>query len=194
MGLFDAILGRRKPARADLEQLFALPSAAITLEVGMGLMPTGVGSVAFRAPEGKAFAEVQADTLAMLGSDAGGRAEVSMDDFGYTWITLRQSTPDLDALTVDLHAVNTTLVDGGFGPQLLCSLVGFSTMKQHPLAMVYLYKQGTWYPFVPDNAASGPARDNILELQIRNAVRSELPIEPELSRWFAVWGAPGLDD
>ena len=193
MGFLDSLFGRGKPARADLDQIFALPAAAITLEVGMGIMPTGVGAVAFRAPEGKAFADVQSEVLQLLGLDAQGDIEVSVDDFGYTWITVRREPPDLDALTVDLHAINTSLADNGFGPQLLCSLVAFNTPKQHAMAMVYLYKQGTWYPFVPDPKAPGASRDNVMELSIRNAVRSELPIEPELGRWFAVWGAPGLD-
>ena len=32
MGLFDSILGRSKPAKPDLDNLFGLPSAAITLD------------------------------------------------------------------------------------------------------------------------------------------------------------------
>jgi hypothetical protein len=35
-------------------------------------------------------------------------------------------------------------------------------------------------------------RDNTLELQVRAAVGADLPIEPDLARWFPVWGAPGL--
>jgi hypothetical protein len=54
---------------------------------------------------------------------------------------------------------------------------------------VYLYKRGTFYPFAPlDNER----RDNALELQVRGAVGVDLKIEPDLNRWFAVWGAPGL--
>lgn len=34
MGLLDTILGRSKPVQPDLDQLFALPSAALTLEAG----------------------------------------------------------------------------------------------------------------------------------------------------------------
>ena len=55
--------------------------------------------------------------------------------------------------------------------------------------LVYLYKQGTFYPFAP---TGGQQRDNLLELQVRDALAGELPIEQDLSRWLAVWGAPGL--
>jgi hypothetical protein len=45
------------------------------------------------------------------------------------------------------------------------------------------------YPFAPQRGA-GQARDNALELQLRAGVGKELPIEPDVSRWFAVWDAP----
>ena len=56
------------------------------------------------------------------------------------------------------------------------------------VGLVYLYKQGTFYPFAP----SGTSRDNLLELQVRDHLAGELPMEPDLQRWMAVWGAPGL--
>ena len=34
--------------------------------------------------------------------------------------------------------------------------------------------------------------DNLLELQVRDHLTGELPMEPDLQRWMAVWGAPGL--
>ncbi|MDX6367178.1 MAG: hypothetical protein QOK30_2254, partial [Nocardioidaceae bacterium] len=35
-------------------------------------------------------------------------------------------------------------------------------------------------------------RDNALELQMRGVLADDLTVEPELGRWMAVWGAPGL--
>ena len=52
MGFFDALLGRSKPKRANLDDLFALPPAALTLQAATGFTPTGVGAVAFRQVEG----------------------------------------------------------------------------------------------------------------------------------------------
>ncbi len=46
-------------------------------------------------------------------------------------------------------------------------------------------------PFAPLPGQSGK-RDNVTELQIRALLADDLPIEPDLSRWFPVWGAPGL--
>ena len=198
MGLLDSILGRSKPAKPDLDQLFGLPSAAITLEASLGFTSTGTGSVAFRAPEGRAFADVQADVQALLDAGSGPKVDVTVDSFGYTWLVLRKDPPDLPALVTDLHAVNSTLQDSGFGPTLLCSLASF-TDGTRTFGLVYLFKRGTFYPFAPAvsdaRTIDGEApqrRDNLLEIQLRDLLKDDLKIEPEVSRWFAVWGAPGL--
>jgi hypothetical protein len=198
MGLFDSIMGRKAPAKPDLDQLFALPSAALTLEVELGFRPTGIGSVAFRAPEGRAFAEVQRDVQALLDADGGPQVEATVDSYGYTWLVARTDPPDLSELVTDLHAINTSLQDSGFGPTLLCSLSGFVDEQGRHLGLVYLYKQGTFYPFAPAtggatiDGSTPQRRDNLLEIQVRDLLRSDLKVEPDTGRWFAVWGAPGL--
>ena len=115
---------------------------------------------------------------------------VSTDEFGYSWIEIdREPGADVEGLCTGLHAVNTGLESHGFGPGLLCTVIGFADPSDRRLGLVYLYKQGTFYPFAP----TGPQqRDNLLEIQTRDALSGELPIEKELSRWLAVWGAPGL--
>ncbi|HEY3733199.1 MAG TPA: hypothetical protein VGL63_04720 [Streptosporangiaceae bacterium] len=194
MGLLDTLLGRTKPKQPNLDALFALPSAAITLEAAASLVPTGTGSVCFRAAEGRAFQDMERDIRELLDSDASKEAppvEVTADSYGFTWLVVRQPADQLDALVTDVHAVNSSLADAGFGPQLLCSLIGFRNpgKPQSKLAVVYLFKRGTFYPFAP---LSGERRDNALELQVRGAIEGELAIESDLSRWFPVWGAPGL--
>ncbi len=191
MGFMDAVLGRRKPVQPNLDALFALPSAAITLQVDLDMIPTGRGSVAFRAPEGRAFADVQADVQALLDADAGPPVEITGDEYGFTWILVKTEPADLSSVVTDLHAVNSSLVDAGFGPQLLCSLVSFRDPDDRALALVYLYKRGTFYPFAPEPGAA-ERRDNVMEMLVRDKVVRELPIEADTSRWFAVWGAPGL--
>ncbi|MGG7572610.1 PspA-associated protein PspAB [Streptomyces sirii] len=187
MGFLDAILGRSKPVRPDLDQLFALPSAAVTLQAAADFEATGVGSVCFASVEGGAFARIQEEARALLD----GSVEFSTDAYGYTWLLVRHSPQDVAGLVNDLHAVNTSLEEAGFGPQLLCSLLGFRDARQRSLALVYLYKRGTFYPFAPKQEG-GERRDNPLELQVRATLGDDLTIENDLARWFPVWGAPGL--
>jgi PspAB-like protein len=190
VGLLDALLGRTKPVQPNLDALFALPSAAITLQAATDFKPTGTGSVCFRAAEGKAFADIEADVreLLTMGDDKT-PVEVSADSYGFTWLVRRRSADDIESLVTDLHAVNSSLEAGGFGPQLLCTILGFSDSSARRLGLVYLYKRGTFYPFAPQ---SGERRDNATELQVRGVLGNDLKIEPDLGRWFPVWGAPGL--
>ncbi|MFI9583629.1 hypothetical protein ACIHCQ_17665 [Streptomyces sp. NPDC052236] len=192
MGFLDVLFGRSRPVKPDLDQLFGLPSAAITLQAAIGFTPTGVGSVCFAAIEGGVFSQVQQEVRALLDADSergGVPVEFSRDSYGYSWLLSRRDPDQLPALVNDLHAVNTALQDSGFGPQLLCSLVGFQDVELRPLALVYLYKRGTFYPFAP---LPGDKRDNSLELQVKATVKDDLRVEKDLSRWFPLWGAPGL--
>ncbi|MFR9797137.1 PspA-associated protein PspAB [Streptomyces sp. MS06] len=194
MGLLDILLGRTRPTAPDLDRLFALPSAAITLQAAAGFTPTGRGAVCFATVEGAAFEQTHREVRALLDADAdrtGPPVELTQDGYGYSWLVSRRSPDDLSTLVNDLHAVNTSMEVNGFGPQLLCSLAGFRDERERRLALVYLYKRGTFYPFapLPDH---NERRDSALELQIRSALSDDLRMEQDLSRWFPVWGAPGL--
>jgi hypothetical protein len=196
MGLLDTLFGRTKAVQPKLDDLFALPSAALQLEAATGFKPTGSGSVSYRAAEGKPFADIQREVRELLDMDNGKPGgglpiEVTKDTYGYTWLVSNHLSDELDALVTDLHAVNSALVDGGFGPQLLCTLVAFSDDSHRRLSLVYLYKRGTFYPFAPLGSGSNN-RDNALELQVKGILGEELRIEQDLTRWFPVWGAPGL--
>ncbi|WP_371659372.1 hypothetical protein [Streptomyces sp. NBC_00280] len=210
MGLLDILLGRTKPVAPDLDRLFGLPSAAVTLQAAAGFTPTGGGSVCFASVEGAAFDDVRNEVQALLDADAertGPPVELVRDEYGYSWLVSRRGPEELPALVGDLHAVNSALEASGFGPQLLCSVVGFedvggsgssggSGQGARRLGLVYLYKRGTFYPFSPltdsDGRGDGQRRDSALELQVRAALAGDLRIEQDLSRWFPVWGAPGL--
>lgn len=201
MGLLDALLGRSKPVKPDLDALFALPSAAIGLQASTGLAATGTGSVCVKPVEGAAFARTQDEVEALLRLTQDTAVDAVPDAFGYSWTTVRAGPGDLPAVVSALHAANTTYERDGFGPGLLCSLVGLAgEVDGRParLALVYLYKRGTFYPFapLPGTDPSAPhhsdKRDTALELQVRAALGEELKVEPDLARWFPVWGAPGL--
>ncbi|MGW1326059.1 PspA-associated protein PspAB [Streptomyces antibioticus] len=194
MGLLDILLGRTKPVAPDLDRLFALPSAAVTLEAATGFTPTGRGAVCFATVEGAAFEQTHHEVQALLDADTdrtGPPVRLLRDEHGYSWLVSHHSPDELSLLVNDLHAVNSAMEVNGFGPQLLCSLAGFTDTGGRPLALVYLYKRGTFYPFAP---LPGPEqrRDNALELQVKAVLEDDLRLEPDLSRWFPVWGAPGL--
>jgi hypothetical protein len=190
VGLFDVLRGQRAPKRANLDALFALTTARTTLEVSLGLMPLGRAAVCFKPVEMGAFEELTRDMdqlLEMAGKTSGTTVTRTDDRYGFRWIVLEDG--DFDDLVTTAHLVNQTIEERGFSEQLLCSVFGFHADGAEAAAVyfVYLYKRGAFYPFAP---LEEPKRDSALELRLQGALRGELPIEPELERWYPVWGVP----
>jgi len=189
MGFWDVLRGTTRAKKPNLDNLFALPSAAITLQTSLGVNPTGLGSVCYRAAEGVASASTTADAVELIEADHGPHVERSTDGYGFSWLVVNGSADDIGTVVTDLHAVNSSLESQGFAAGLLCSMLTFATPTGQKVGVVYLYKQGTFYPFAPKGNRQ---RDVILERQVRDALANELPIEPDTDRWMPVWGAPGL--
>lgn len=201
MGLLDTILGRTKPAKANLDRLFALPGAAITLQAAESLVSSGEAAVCFKPAVGRAFAETEGELVALLelGEDEPGATTHLSEDtdrYGYRWVVVRSD--DVDELVTRVHFVNSTLEAHGYGPQLLCSVFSFRAggdasglpaigRGAGPSYLVYLFKRGTFYPFVP---VGRDQRDNEAELRLKATVEGDLAIEGELDRWFPLWELP----
>jgi len=190
MGLMDVLRGRTRQVAPNLDAIFALPTAAITLETACSLVPTGKGGICFKAGSGAAESEARTEIDALLAdeSDPGTIRRVD-DDLGFTWLVIED--PDLSSLVTRLHGANDTLQEHGLGAHLLCAVVGLTdapgSSGSAPLYLVYLFKQGTFYPFAPRD---GERRDNALELRLKAQLEGDLPIEPDLQRWLALWGLP----
>ena len=190
MKFLDALLGRTKPKQANLDALFAIPNAAVSLEAAAGLKPAGSAAVCFRPASGQDFTGTEgeiAELLALSGQESGATVSQSQDSYGYHWIVVRD--PDLSDVVTAVHMVNATLAERGFGPQLLASVFPFRTDDGRVAHLVYLFKRGTFYPFVPA-PGGGERRDNQKEIQLQGALRGEVPLEADLSRWFPIWGIP----
>jgi hypothetical protein len=184
----DALLGRSRPKQPHLDALFGVTGAAITLEASAGLRPTGQAAVCFKPASGQGFATASEELHSLLDlavKEAGSTLQVTDDRYGYRWVVL--ADPEVEDLVTSVHLVNSTLEQHGFGPQLLCSVFAFADGSGRRVHLVYLYKRGTFYPFAP---LDGERRDNELELRVKAVLEGELPVEPELARWFALWGLP----
>jgi PspA associated protein B len=184
----DALLGRSKPKQPKLDALFGVTGAAITLEAAAGMKPTGQAAVCFKPASGQGFAAASEELQGLLElavKEAGSTLRVIDDRYGYRWVVL--ADPEMEDLVTSVHLVNSTLEEYGFGPQLLCSVFAFADTSGRRFHLVYLYKRGTFYPFAP---LGGERRDNELELRVKATLGGDLPVEPELARWFALWGLP----
>lgn len=192
MGFLDSILGRSKPVPANLDALFGLPSAAITLQTEGGFEPSGQAGVCFKPVVGSSFDAMQGDMsqlLTLLKSQHELDLVEQNDGLGYHWMVITE--PQVEDLVSNIHVVNSSLQDAGYGPQLLCSVFGFrpaaGNSSHRNIYVIYLYKRGTFYPFAP---LDDQKRDNMLEMHLKGLLEKDLKVEQDLARWFPVWGAP----
>ncbi|MFL5919136.1 MAG: PspA-associated protein PspAB [Gaiellaceae bacterium] len=188
MGLRDVLFGRKQLAGPARERLFALTTAAVTLDTELGLRPAGVGGICFKPLSAGDFVRAESDIQQLLdgiAADSGSRLDRREDSFGYTWIVVRD--PDLADQVTTVHAVAQGLEEQGFGQQLLAAVFRFDGGK-HPVYWIYGYKRGAFWPFVP--TGEGQERDNAEELELKAKLEPELPVEQDLTRWFGVFDAP----
>ena len=188
MGLRNVLFGKKKLAGPARDRLFALTTAAVTLDTELGLRSAGAGAIVFKPLSSGDFIRVENDLQQLLdhvAADSGSKLERREDKFGYTWIVVRDS--DLEDQVTAVHAVAQGLEEQGFGPQLLAAVFKFDGGK-HPVYWIYSYKRCTFWPFVP--MGEGQERDNAEELELKAKLEKELPVEQDLSRWFGVFDAP----
>lgn len=189
MGLRDTIFGRTKQVAPQLDNIFALPTAALTLQSELDLVTSGQAGLCFKAGSGESTLATDADITELLNFDElKDSFSLTTDDLGFKWLVIND--PTIDGLVTKIHAANTTMVEHQLGPRLLCAVFGFvpaTPPGEGSVRLVYLLKQGTFYPFAPTGANQ---RDNELELRVKSFLGTDLVMEKDLSRWMALWNLP----
>jgi PspA associated protein B len=195
MGLLDILVGRRKLDKPAEDRLFAVSTAYVTFQTRLGLSSRGSAAIVFQSLATADFASIVRDmkeVVTATASDSQTQVETSEDSYGFSWLILRGA--DFDSLVVGINAVSAALQDAGYGERILCAVFAFQDAdpadpaRPRPVYWIYNYKRGFFYPFVP--AGGGNERDSERELVLKAQVGAELPVEPELQRWFPLWGIP----
>ncbi len=190
MGLREILTGRSSVKQpAAHERLFALTTAYVTLETSFQIGCAGAAAIVVQALATSDFQSVLKDTEDVVKATAGeykATVQTSDDEFGFRWVIVRN--PSVEDLVATINAVSSSIEDGGYGERLLCAVFPFKGADGAPINFIYNYKRGNWYPFVP--APGDKQRNTERELQLKAQIGGELPIEPELERWFPLWGVP----
>ena len=189
MSLFDALLGRHKVKGPAPDRLFALSTAYVDLETAHGVKTRGSAGIVFQALATADFEQIVTDTQELLrgtGEETGTQVETRDDEYGYRWVILRDT--DIEDLVVAVNTVGDGLAVGGYADRILAAVFAFEDSQSRPLYLIYNYKRGKWYPFVPADGEKQRATER--ELQLKAQIGAGLPMEPELERWFPLWGAP----
>lgn len=184
MGLGDILFGRKKLKGPARDRLFAMTTAAVTLNVECGLQPAGAGALVFKPLSAGDFARVESDVeqlVQTVAAENGSKLDRKTDSFGFQWVIVHD--PELEDQVTAVYALANGLTEQGFGGQLLAAAFRFSD----GVYWIYGFKTGTFWPFVPTGEQQ---RDNARELELKAKLEKELPVEQDLSKWFALFDAP----
>ncbi len=194
MSLRDVLTGRHQVKGPAPDRLFAISTAYIALGAEHQIEPAGTAAIVFQAlatSEFEATLRDMEEVVTATGGDSGTSVSTEDDSYGYRWMVLRnpEGTPSVEDLAVGINAVSSSIETAGHGERLLCAVFAFVDAQKRRIYFIYNYKRGYWYPFVPD-PDNAKQRLTERELQIKAQMSSELPLEPELERWFPLWGIP----
>jgi len=201
VGLLDALTGRHQVKGPAPDKLFAIATAYITLQAEHQIDPAGAAAIVFQKLENSEFESTMREmeeVVRATGGESGCEVATQDDSYGYRWMimTSHAANPSVEDLAVAINAVSDSIEGAGHGDRLLCAVFAFdervggaeSSGPGRPVYFIYNYKRGFWYPFVP--APGEEQRSTERELQLKAQMEHEMPIEPEIDRWFPLWGIP----
>jgi hypothetical protein len=194
VGLRDILTGRHEVKGPAPDRLFAISTAYVTLETEHQIQPSGTAAIVFQAlatSEFEATLNEMEEVVKATGGESATSVSTEDDSYGYRWMVLHNpaGAPSVEDLAVGINAVSGSIETAGYGERLLCAVFAFDDARANRIYFIYNYKRGYWYPFVPD-PAKRQERLTERELQIKAQIGTEMPIEPELERWFPLWGIP----
>lgn len=190
MGFLDSLIGRTKLPKSNEDRIFAMSTALLTLQTDGALEPANRVGIVFRSLPSGRFQQLTADTVQMLKLQDAASPEDALrvrevkDDLGFEWLIVDGS--DFETILAGIHAVAMGLLDEGLGDCLLAAVFPFR-QGDRSVYWIYGYKGATFYPFVPNG---DHRRDNAFEMHLAAVAKLELPVEPDLERWYALWGVP----
>ncbi len=186
MGFLDSILGKTKLPEAKTDKLFAISTAAVTLEASLGYSADGKAGVCIKPMDSSRYEAARAeieDLLKLSIKETGTQYRIEKDEYNYVWVVL--SDPDFEDLVTNIQMVSQVLMEQGFGTQLLAAVYRFR--GETVIYWIYNFKLSSYYPFVP---ASGRQRDTSREFRLKALMEKEMPIEKDESKWYPMWGMP----
>jgi len=188
MGFLDSILGRTTLPDARTDRLFAISTAVVTMQSNLDLAPSGRAAICFRPMESSKYERARSEIEELLfisTKESGTKWRLHKDEYGFLWVVLEDR--DFEDLVAAIHMISQTLIEQGFGTQLLCAVYPFS--GEGTVYWIYNFKQGNYYPFVPQKDKT---RDNAREFRLSSVMGSELPVEKDLEKWYPLWGLEKL--
>jgi hypothetical protein len=190
----------RKSSSDREEGIFSLASAYITLETKLGLTSTNRCGICIKSVNGAYFSDTVSEVQEFLKiSSSEFRTEhvIVTDKYGYLWIMMKGMS--VEDILVASNGIADVIIDRGFRNQMLAAAFEFRKVvtlssnldrrpQLKPQFLIFNYKRGKFYPFVPLGAQE--KRRNDYELMLMSIISKEVPWETDMNVWYPMWDMP----
>lgn len=189
----------RKSSNDREEGIFSLASAYITLETKLGLTSTNRCGICIKNVNGTYFSDTVSEVqefLKISSNEFQTEYVVVNDKYGYLWIMLKGMS--VEDILVASNGIAAVIIDRGFKDQMLAAAFEFRKVvtpnsnldrtQLEPQFLIFNYKRGKFYPFVPLGAQE--KRRNDYELTLMSIISKEVPWEAEMNVWYPMWEMP----
>ncbi|HZA43158.1 MAG TPA: hypothetical protein VE504_05290 [Nitrososphaeraceae archaeon] len=189
----------RKSSNDREEGIFSLASAYITLEIKLGLTSTNRCGICIKNVNGTYFSDTVSEVqefLKISSNEFQTEYVVVNDKYGYLWIMLKGMS--VEDILVASNGIADVIIDRGFKDQMLAAAFEFRKVvtpssnldrtQLEPQFLIFNYKRGKFYPFVPLGAQE--KRRNDYELTLMSIISKEVPWEADMNVWYPMWEMP----
>ena len=190
----------RKSSSDCGEGIFSLSSAYITLETKLGLTSTNRCGICIKSVSGLYFSETVNEVrefLKISSSEFRTKHVIVTDKYDYLWVMVKGM--GFEDILVASNGIVDIIIDRGFRDQMLAAAFEFTkpiaptSNSNHPPQfepqfLIFNYKRGKFYPFVPLGAQEKRRSD--YELTLMSIISKEVPWETDMSVWYPMWDMP----
>jgi hypothetical protein len=169
--------------KADPEDLIALGRVSVALETSMGYEPLTEAGVVFADVKTQDFRDSLEEVQSVI-SDADGTKEPvveRIDSQGSKWIVIDDH--NVNSLTANLQYAASAMESVDKSARLLAAVMPFEKEGKKAY-LIYSFKRGKFYPFIPDGHSK---RDRKEEERMAGIVEDEIDIESDRDYWYPIW-------
>lgn len=178
----------RREARSEL--IGKLTRAEPELASDLGLTSENRSAVVFKPLETQEYLMAIDSIEQMLTFDprsAGAKLERKSDKFGYRWYMFKSG--NVDGLVGSVALVGEQLVTAKLSDQLLAAVFPFKSKRGKTVNLIFNYKNGGFYPFVPKDATD-QQRDTEYELELAPKLADYIVVDDKKANWYPMWDMP----
>ena len=174
MGFLGSIFGKQQAV--PVENLAALQEAGASLSAERYAFSGNAGICLRKSGHSKL------DIAGLLaGAALPARYELAADEYGCIWIILKGGLASVVSSTATACRLLNEARQGG---EILCTAFEFE--KDGRKAYWIYNRRGLFYPFVPKDGE----HDVGLELKMKDAGSSVMPVDSSVKNWHPLWGMP----